>query len=72
MQTRSKKQKIKETEIIYRNDKPVSIILDIDRYKNMLERLDDIEDLEYINQIKKKNLSFRKCGEFLSEYNPNV
>ena len=72
MRTSIKKQKIKMPEIIYHNNKPISVILDIERYKDMLERLEDLEDLEYIKQIKIKNLSFRKFDEFLTEYNSNV
>ena len=35
----------KTPEIIYRRGKPKSVILDIDYYHELLERLEDFEDL---------------------------
>lgn len=66
------KRSAKNPEIIYRNNKPVSVIIDLEDYKEMLERLDDIEDLEFINNSKNRSLNFRKLDDFLSEYNSNV
>jgi len=38
----------------------------------MLERLDDLEDLNMLKEIRKRPLRFRKLEEFLMEYQPNV
>jgi len=62
----------KRPEIIYRDNKPVSVIIDLEDYQQMLERLEDIEDLRFINSVKTKSLKFRKLDDFLLEYNSNV
>jgi PHD/YefM family antitoxin component YafN of YafNO toxin-antitoxin module len=67
--TKTKKRNIKKPEIIYRDNKPVSVIIDLDDYKIMLERLDDIEDMEYISNIQKETLKFRKLDDFLADMN---
>ena len=72
MLTKNNKLSAKSPEVIYRNDKPVSVIIDLEEYKKMLERLEDIEDIKYINKIKNKLLKFRKLDDFLAEYNSNV
>jgi len=71
MPTKTKKRTIKTPEVVYRNNKPVSIIIDIDEYNEMLERLEDIEDLKFIENLKNENLKFRKLDDFLAEYNSN-
>ena len=72
MLTKNHKRSTKSPEIIYRNNKPVSVIISLDEYKKMLERLEDIEDLKFINRIKNKPLKFRKLDDFLAEYESNV
>lgn len=47
-----------------------AVILDIDVYKGLLERLEDIEDLKILEEMRKKPLKFRKLEEFLKEYHP--
>ena len=71
MPTKTKKRAVKTPEVVYRNNKPVSVILDIDEYNEMLERLEDIEDLKFLENLKHKNLKFRKLDDFLAEYNGN-
>lgn len=68
MRIKTKKLVAKEPEVVYRNNKAVSVILDIKEYKEMLERLEDIEDLEFIEKLKNRPLSFRKLDDFLAEY----
>lgn len=68
----TKKRTSKNPEVIYRNNKPVSVIIDLEEYKNILERLDDIEDIAFINEIKNKQLKFRKLDDFLIEFDSNV
>jgi PHD/YefM family antitoxin component YafN of YafNO toxin-antitoxin module len=60
------KQK-KSREIIYRNNKPVSVIIDIDEYEKLLERLEDIEDVEFIKNIKVESLEFRNFDAVLEK-----
>jgi PHD/YefM family antitoxin component YafN of YafNO toxin-antitoxin module len=62
----------KEPEIILRNGKPSAVILDIDKYREMLERLEDAEDLKVLTEMRKRPLKFRRLDEFLREYMPRV
>ena len=66
--------RIKEStpEIILKGGKPVAVILDVDKYQKMLEKLEDIEDLKMLNEMRKKPLKFRSLEEFLKEYSPSV
>jgi PHD/YefM family antitoxin component YafN of YafNO toxin-antitoxin module len=57
----------KEPEIVIREGKPSAVILDIDEYQDMLERLEDIEDLKMLAKIREKPLKFRKLDDFLME-----
>jgi hypothetical protein len=58
----------KQPEIVLRDGKPTAVILDIDVYREMLERLEDVEDLMELEEMKKKPLKFRKLDDFLREY----
>ena len=66
------KAKKKAPEIILRAGKPRAVILDIDDYQAMLERLEDLEDLKTLEQMRKKPLSFRTLDEFLKENSASV
>jgi prevent-host-death family protein len=57
----------KEPEIVFRGGKPAAVIIDIDDYQEMLERLDDIEDLEMLTRMRQKPLKFKKLDNFLAE-----
>lgn len=59
-------------EIIVKDGRPRAVILDIDEYQEMLERLEDIDDLKMLAEMRKKPLKFRKLEEFLEDYNPGV
>jgi PHD/YefM family antitoxin component YafN of YafNO toxin-antitoxin module len=69
MNTRAKK---KEPEIIFRGGKPAAVIIDIDEYQEMLERLEDAEDLKILAEMRQKPLKFKRLEDFLAEYNPVV
>ncbi len=66
------KAKRKAPEIVLREGKPAAVILDIDEYQEMLERLEDVEDLRMLEEIRKKPLKFKKLEDFLKEYQPGV
>jgi PHD/YefM family antitoxin component YafN of YafNO toxin-antitoxin module len=66
------KPKRKEPEIILRNGKPAAVILEIDKYREMLERLEDAEDLKVLAEMRKRPLKFRRLEEFLREYSPRA
>ena len=66
------KAKSKAPDIVLKNGKPAAVILDIDKYQEMLERLEDAEDLKILAQMRKKPLKFKKLEDFLKEYHPGV
>jgi len=66
------KAKSKAPDIVLKNGKPAAVILDIDRYQEMLERLEDAEDLKILAEMRKKPLKFKKLEDFLKEYPPGV
>lgn len=64
--------KRKEPEMIFRDGKPAAVILDIDRYREMLERLEDAEDLKVLTEMRKRPLKFRRLDEVLREHTPRA
>ena len=64
--------KRQDPESVLRNRKPAAVILDIDEYREMLERLEDAEDLKALVEMRKKPLNFRRLTEFLEEYGPRA
>lgn len=72
MLTKNHKRSVKSPEVIYRNNKPVSVIIDLEEYKKILERLEDIEDLRFINKMKTKPLKFGKLDDCKTIYNYSI
>lgn len=66
------KAKSSAPEIIVREGRPVAVILDIEEYQQMLERLEDAEDLKVLKAIRRKPLKFKPLATFLAEYSPDV
>jgi PHD/YefM family antitoxin component YafN of YafNO toxin-antitoxin module len=66
------KTKERSHEVIFKDGKPKAVIIDIEEYHQMLERLEDIEDLKIIEKIRQRPLKFRTFKEFLTEYEPSV
>lgn len=64
--------KRKTPEIILKDGKPRAVILDIDEYQEMLERLEDAEDLRALEEMRNKPLQFKRLEDFLNEYTPGV
>jgi PHD/YefM family antitoxin component YafN of YafNO toxin-antitoxin module len=69
MKTRGKR---KHPEFVFREGKPRAVILDIEEYQDMLERLEDLDDLKMLERMRKESLTFRRLDEFLKEYSPSV
>jgi len=55
----------KEPEIVMRGGKPTAVILSIDEYRKLLERVEDAEDLKTLRAMRKRPLRFRKLEDFL-------
>jgi PHD/YefM family antitoxin component YafN of YafNO toxin-antitoxin module len=69
---RKTKTERRSPEIVLRDGRPAAVILDIDQYQDMLERLEDLSDLEMLREMRKKPLEFSKLADFLAEYDPGV
>jgi PHD/YefM family antitoxin component YafN of YafNO toxin-antitoxin module len=61
------KQVKKEREVIYRNGKPAAVIVDIEEYREMLERIEDAEDIKALAKIRTKPLKLRPLADYLAE-----
>lgn len=58
----------KTPDFVYRDGRPVAVILDIEEYRELLERLEDAEDLKMLEEMRKRQLHFRELDEFLRDY----
>lgn len=56
-----------EPEIVTRNGKPVSVIIPIKEYEEMLERLEDAEDVAYLKKARRKPLQYRPLADVLAD-----
>lgn len=61
------KTKMPEPEIITRKGKAVSVILPIEVYQEMLERLEDADDIAWLKEARTKPQSFRKLEDVLAD-----
>ncbi|MBI5815038.1 MAG: type II toxin-antitoxin system prevent-host-death family antitoxin [Nitrospinae bacterium] len=57
-------------EVVLRNGEPAAVIIDIDEYREILERLEDSEDIKTLEKIRKRPQKFRKLDDFLKEGPP--
>ena len=65
MEPTSRKRPVR---LVIEDGEPRGVILDIQDYIEMLERLEDAEDLAALNAMRQKPLEFRRLDEFLEEY----
>jgi len=61
-----------EPEIIVKRGKPAAVIIPLDQYQDMLERLEDADDLKALERMRKKTLRFRKLDDILKEVRRSV
>jgi PHD/YefM family antitoxin component YafN of YafNO toxin-antitoxin module len=61
-----------EPEIILRNGKPAAVILKIEDYEELLERLEDAEDVKWLRATRTRPLKFRKFDDFLASVGARV
>jgi len=61
-----------EPEIITRNGKPVSVILPIKRYEELVERAEDAEDVAWLKKMRKKPLHYRPLEAYLADRKARV
>ncbi len=56
-----------EPEIVTRKGKPVSVILPIADYQELLERVEDVEDVAWLKQARCKPQKYRQLEDYLTE-----
>jgi PHD/YefM family antitoxin component YafN of YafNO toxin-antitoxin module len=59
----------RKPEIVTRNGKPVSVIIPIKEYEELLERAEDTEDVAWLKQARRKKLHYRPLEEYLDKRN---
>lgn len=57
----------REPEIVTRNGKPVSVIIPISEYQELLERTEDAEDVAWLKRARRKKLHYRTLEDYLAE-----
>ncbi len=56
-----------EPEIVIRKGKPVSVIIPIKEYQELLERAEDASDVAWLKHARMKPLHYRPLEEYLAE-----
>lgn len=56
-----------EPEIVTRNGKPVSVIIPIKDYQELLERAEDADDVSWLKRARKKPQHYRPLEDYLAE-----
>ena len=64
---RAMKAALAEPEIVTRNGKPVSVIIPIKDYEELLERVEDAEDAAWLKRARRKPLHYRPLEDYLAE-----
>ena len=59
--------KLLEPEIITRKGKPVSVILPIADYEELLERAEDAADVQWLKRARQKPQHYRPLAEYLAQ-----
>jgi len=63
------KATLPEPEIVTRKGKPVSVIIPIKDYEELLERVEDGEDVAWLKRARRKALHYRPLEDYLAERN---
>jgi PHD/YefM family antitoxin component YafN of YafNO toxin-antitoxin module len=58
-----------EPEIVTRKGKPVSVIIPIKDYEELLERAEDAEDVAWLKKARRKPLLYRPLEDYLAGRN---
>jgi hypothetical protein len=52
---------------VVRNGKPVSVILKLKDYEELLERAEDAQDIAWLNKARRKPRRYRPLEDYLAE-----
>ena len=69
MRTRTRKRPL---QVVVEGGQPSAVILDIDEYRELLEKAEDVDDLKLLQRMREKPLRFRKLEEFLAAHSSSV
>jgi PHD/YefM family antitoxin component YafN of YafNO toxin-antitoxin module len=58
-----------EPEIVTRKGKPVSVIIPIKDYEELLERVEDSDDVAWLKRVRRQPLHYRPLEDYLAERN---
>ena len=61
------KAAMSEPEIVTRKGKPVSVIIPLKDYKELLERVEDSDDVAWLKRARRKPLHYRPLEDYLAE-----
>ena len=61
------KRALPEPDIVIRNGKPVSVILPIKRYQEIMERLEDVNDVAWLKKARRGKLQYRPLDDVLAD-----
>jgi PHD/YefM family antitoxin component YafN of YafNO toxin-antitoxin module len=61
------KTMLTEPEIVTHKGKPVSVILPIKDYEELLERVEDAADVAWLKRARRQPLQYRPLAEYLAE-----
>ena len=61
------KAALREPEVVTKNGKPVSVILPIKQYQEMIERLEDAQDVAWLKKLRGKKLHYRPLEDVLAD-----
>ena len=61
------KATLPEAEIVTREGKPVSVIIPIKDYEELLERVEDTDDVAWLKRVRRKPLHYRPLEDYLAE-----
>ena len=61
------KATLPEPEIVTRRGKPVSVIISIKDYEELLERVEDMDDAAWLRHARRKPLHYRPLEDYLAE-----
>jgi hypothetical protein len=63
------KATLAEPEIVTRKGKPVSVIIPIKDYEELLQRAEDAEDVAWLKKARRKPLQYRPLEDYLADRN---
>ncbi len=61
------KASLSEPEIVTRKGKPVSVIIPIKHYQELLERAEDAADLAWLKRARETQLHYRPIEDYLAD-----